>query len=443
MRSSEDRKQKALELLKLFLDSGELIKERKGKFLKREEFQEWRRKVSSEIRELIDGFLRNRLSLNSFKSEVDSINKRNPLWGFSGIKGQMFFNQLFKAVDDKSSLTKKLQEAISLPKDIKDAEQKLNRFWIFVYKLGKRFSDRHLAPKEGSAPYFLSYFWQIQDPEKFPIYYTSLEQVFIELDFMPSDIDKSGEKYKFFYNLNNEFKELFSKKTGRNFSYWDVEHVFWYYYNQKQEAATRSSIKKEISAFAEEIDYMPPIIKEIPALARGDEKVVKKYEKESKKVEDVLEDKIYKLFIMLGYEVKKLGKGKGREPDGIARARQDSYAIIYDAKSRKEGYSIGTDDRAIKEYIESHSKILKKEGFRNIYFIVISGSFRGNQENSIKNIKMETDAQEILLLKADFLLFILELKLRDSAIDLSSLQKVFHNSGILSKEDIQEYLAGR
>lgn len=441
MNLSAERKQKALEILKLFSASGELIKVKEGEFMKREEFQQLRKDVAKDVASLIKDFLEGRIELDLFKTRVDGINKKSLLWGFRGIKGQMFFNQLCNAARDKVILAKKLREAISLPLDVKQAMKKMEEFIDFVHNVS--FSDKKRAPNEKSVPYFLSYFWQIQNPDKFPIYYTSLEQVFTELDFMPSDIEILSDKYHFFYELNNELRELFAKETGSGFSYWDVEHVFWYYNNSKADILRKPESQKKISLIAEEVDYIPPIVQEIPALARGDESVAKKYEEEGKRIEDVLEDKVSKLFIMLGFEVNKLGKGKGREPDGITKARQESYAIIYDTKSRMLDYNIGTDDRAIKEYIEKHSRSLKKEGFRNIYFIIISSSFRQSQEDIIKRIKIETGIQEILLLKADLLLYILELKLRDSIIDLASLQEVFHNSGIISSEYIQELLTGR
>lgn len=58
-------------------------------------------------------------------------------------------------------------------------------------------------------------------------------------------------------------------------------------------------------------------------LAIGSEEMETKYSKLGKKIEDVFEDKLHKLFVMLGYETDRLGKGKGRVPDGIILARQE------------------------------------------------------------------------------------------------------------------------
>ena len=444
---NEENKNKALILLDNFIKSGELVK-RKDEFLSREVFQESRKKIAIEIKELISQFLEDKIDIEIFKSKVDSINKRNPLWGFRGIKGQMFFNQLLNIESDKEELVRRLKSAISLPKNIEEAEQKINDFTNFVEQLAKPYKDKRLAPKSSSVIYFLSYFWQIIDPDIFPVYYNSAEQTYKELGFMPEDIEFPGDNYVYFYNLTNELKDLFSQKTGRKYSLWDVEHVYWYYYVNKtptkQPPKQRKGTKQLILEESEE-DYIPPIVKDIQLLASGDENMVKKYEKHEKKIEDVLEDKLYKLFLMLGFETEKLGKGRGRVPDGIARARQEGYAIIYDAKSRGESYNIGTDSRAIKEYIEEYSAKLHREGLKNIYFTVISGDFRDDQDDAIKRIKIDTGVQEVLLLKAELLLFALELKLKDPNIDLgrTGLQQVFQYSGIISKEEILEYLVGR
>ena len=50
------------------------------------------------------------------------------------------------------------------------------------------------------------------------------------------------------------------------------------------------------------------------------------------------------------------GQGQGRVPDGLALAQDDNYAILWDSKIRKGGYSMGTDDRAIREYITTQSR---------------------------------------------------------------------------------------
>ena len=78
---------------------------------------------------------------------------------------------------------------------------------------------------------------------------------------------------------------------------------------------------------------------------------------------------------MLGFDVTDYGQGTGRNPDGLAKENQHRYAILIDAKARKDGYKLGTEDRKFIEYIKTFSEPLKKNGFTNIYFLIVSSNF--------------------------------------------------------------------
>lgn len=442
MKLTTENKKVALELLDVYMNSGKVVIHEEEP-IPYADFDKRRVEVSKEIKELIQKFMNKQIKLEDFKTRIDSINKRNNLWGFRGMRGQMFFNQLYNSSKDKEKLAEMLRSSIKIPANIDDATKRIRDFITFAETLGETVADRRSAPKPKATSYFLSYFWQIQDHTKFPIFYNSMEQAFTELGFLSPE-ENLDEYYVKFCELNDALRDLFEEETGSSSSYWDVEHVFWYYYIKEGAIKPPPPGKKGITKL--EIDeYIPPVVAELSALAKNDKELIAKYKKEGREVEDVLEDKIYKLFTVLGYEVEKLGKGKGRVPDGIARSRQHNYAILYDAKARAEGYNMGTDDRVIKDYINSQTSKLRREGIRNVYYLVISSDFKGENEEAIKSIKLETDAKEILLLKADLLLFILELKLKDSGIGLGSdgLQRVFANSGAVTKEDIQEVLVGR
>ena len=90
-------------------------------------------------------------------------------------------------------------------------------------------------------------------------------------------------------------------------------------------------------------------------------------------LERAFEKSINAAFTVLGYETKLLGQGQGRVPDGQALSLDDSYAILWDAKVRVDRYNMGTDDRAVKEYITTQSREIKKRrGLRNIYYLIVS-----------------------------------------------------------------------
>ena len=132
---------------------------------------------------------------------------------------------------------------------------------------------------------------------------------------------------------------------------------------------------------------------------------------------------------ILGYDTKLLGQGMGRVPDGLALDHDNSYAILWDAKIRESGYSMGTDDRAIREYVMNQSREIKKRrSLRNIYYVVVSSAFKDDFDDLIRSLKMETDTNEVCLLEVGALVAMVDSKLRNpSGVSLGpdGLQRLF------------------
>jgi hypothetical protein len=137
-----------------------------------------------------------------------------------------------------------------------------------------------------------------------------------------------------------------------------------------------------------------------------------------------------------------LGQGKGRVPDGLAIANDYSYAIIWDAKVREDKYSMGTDDRTIREYITTQSRELKRKNhFRNIYYVIISNKFSEDYDEAIRSIKMETDVSEVVLAEAEALIAMVDAKLRapqQITLGPDGLQRLFTGSGIINATVVKE-----
>jgi len=94
--------------------------------------------------------------------------------GFKGINGQMFFNILYntaQSVVRTPDLDLEIKAAIKEPGSISEAAKSISRFKAFVESLSRFVEDRKTAPRRGSIPFFVSYFWQIKNSTKWPIYY--------------------------------------------------------------------------------------------------------------------------------------------------------------------------------------------------------------------------------------------------------------------------------
>jgi hypothetical protein len=417
--------------------------------------------IEQKLDPLLSSYLEGKTSLSDFKSNIDSINKRNQLWGFKGIKGQMFFNMLVNVADDMDECDQELKSAIAISSNEKIASSRIKNFTSYVKRIGDQWVDagntRYGCPKVGSIPYFLSYFWQIMDRETWPVYFTNSVNTMSDLNLWQPSGDLA-EDYLTFKQIHDELAAYFSEISGKPFDLYDVEHVFWHRgenpYIPLQKKPEVIAIDSTKSTPVVELgtpvtnrlpeSYVPPIISILPSMAQNDKMLVDAASQSGTALDRAFEKYINSAFTILGYETKLLGQGKGRVPDGIAISLDDSYAIIWDAKIRSDGYSMGTDDRTIREYITTQSRELKRRrSLRNIYYLVISSTFTDDYDDTIRSIKMETDVSEVSLVEAGAMVAMADAKLRDPlqiTLGPDGLQRLFSVSGILNAEKVMEQL---
>lgn len=443
-----EQKTRALQIWNKYVNEGEHFKNASQEYTSIQ-LDKRRNEVIPEVKIILQAYLSNQVSLEEFKTKIDSINKRNRLWGFKGINGQMFFNMLTKtcSVNDKlSDFEKLIKSCLVLPTSVEQAVKQLEEFAEFTKSLSKFVADQRTAPNLGSINFFLSYFWQIQDPINYPVYYTSMTTVLQEYNLW-SPSEKISESYLSFYRLNHELRVVIGQAAKRSISLWDVEHAFWFMTQPSPSSYPVPPVpeppKKGASAALSELpdSYIPPVIGILQKLAVNDPILAQLCQNMGTSIEVVFEKRIDVLFKMLGYETEALGHGHGRVPDGVAICREFHYAIGYDAKVRQQSYNMGTDERAIREYILKLSDRLRREGINKIYFFIISSSFAGDHDDVIRSIKMETDVREILLVEVEALVALVDTKLRDPLLTLGSdgIQRLFANSGILSEADVKEF----
>ena len=69
-------------------------------------------------------------------------------------------------------------------------------------------------------------------------------------------------------------------------------------------------------------------------MARHEESLVEAAKRSGTSLERAFEKNIDAALTILGFEIKLLGEGHGRVPDGRALALDENYAILWDAKVR-------------------------------------------------------------------------------------------------------------
>jgi len=457
---SKEQRQRALEVMQEYLDAAQ-INDGKTPVVRSIEWDSERVKViESQIKPLLSEYLNGSIPLSDFKSRIDSINKRHSLWGFRGIKGQMFFNLVVNVSDDINECDQELKVALASPDNVQIASSRIKTFGSYVKRVGEQWVEagntRHGCPKVGSIPFFLSYFWQIQNRDVWPVYYTNSVQTMSDLNLW-QESGELAEDYVTYKQIHEELAEIFSKASGKHFGLYEVEHVFWYKGRMSLEnikgdgevgsktegrAATASTITVQAGLLPD--SFVPAVIEILPKMARYDEVLTSTAKRSGTTLARAFEKSIDAAFTMLGYETKLLGQGQGRVPDGLAVDLDNSYAIIWDAKARSDRYSMGTDDRTIREYIVTQSRELKrKRGLRNVYYLIISSEFADDFDDPVRSLKMETDISEVILVQADALVAMVDAKLRAPrhvSLGPDGLQRLFTNSGVLTAEDVRELI---
>lgn len=430
--------------------------------------KERHRLIAADLRPLVESYLAGQTTLEAFKSRIDGINKREEHWGFKGIKGQMFFNMVVNSAHDPSECDQELKAAITVPANEDMAKSRIRTFASYVRRIGdaavEAGASKQSRPKPGSIPFFLSYFWQIQDPAIWPVYYTNSVNTMADLNLW-QPVDDIAEDYIAFKRIHERLARVYSQAVGRPFDLYGVEHVFWFKGGNPYDAA-KPFPKAEVSAaestpaatVAAKVavatapaallpdSYVPPIIGILPTLAFNAPGMEEMAKNSGTSVPRAFEKAIHAAFTILGYDTKLLGQGAGRVPDGLAVEPDSSYALMWDAKVRTDAYSMGTDDRVIREYINTQSRELKRRrSLRNIYYVVISSRFSDDFDDAVRSIKMDTDISEVILLEASALVAMVEAKLRDPlqiTLGPDGLQRLFSSSGIITLEDIEQNVTG-
>jgi hypothetical protein len=285
------------------------------------------------------------------------------------------------------------------------------------------------------------------------VFYTNSVNKMTDLNLWQPTEELAAD-YLAFKHIHEELARVFTQESGRPFGLYDVEAVFWFKggnpYAAYKAAARKGAARDTGPAAAQEVisrlpeSYVPPIVAILPRMALNEEALREAAKASGTSLERAFEKSINAAFTVLGYETKLLGQGQGRVPDGLALDLDDSYAILWDCKARCDGYSMGTDDRTIKEYIKSQSRELKRRrGIRNIYYFLISSGFADDFDDAIRSIKMETDVSEVCLVEAEALVAMVDAKMRaplQVPLGPDGLQRFFTVSGVLTASAVTETL---
>jgi energy-coupling factor transporter ATP-binding protein EcfA2 len=186
------------------------------------ETQEWddlRDEAAADYRAALDGFLGGGIDVPTFRGRIDSLGKTKGWWGFRGT-GQMFFNQLVKTAEP-ADLADALRAALNAPNSSADAEAKLQTFLQAVDRARERaVAMGGTAPGRGRIDFFVSFFWELFDRDRWPIFYPNSRDILEQHGLLDISLPQPA-----LYTAYNERIQELKGRLGT--STWGVEHLLW------------------------------------------------------------------------------------------------------------------------------------------------------------------------------------------------------------------------
>ncbi|HLD69618.1 MAG TPA: hypothetical protein VJA17_02535 [Candidatus Omnitrophota bacterium] len=176
--------------------------------------------------------------------------------------------------------------------------------------------------------------------------------------------------------------------------------------------------------------YLPACLQYLDILAKGE---MPSNEDSTQSVPVLFERRCADAFRCLGFEIENLGQGKGRTADFLASAHRERFALIVDAKVRKEGYTLGTEDRKFLEYAVNHGRNLQSKGIDKIYLIIVATSFRERDLQQLMAYLVDSPIRSVDLITPSALIRIVEESIRERhSFSLAQIDKLFFGNKIIN-----------
>lgn len=184
--------------------------------------------------------------------------------------------------------------------------------------------------------------------------------------------------------------------------------------------------------------YVPPVLACLDDLAIAAPDLVALCRAIGRDENSEFERRVCIAFEIIGLSVERLGQGYGRVADGVAKCPSRGWAILYDAKVRRDGYKLLTEDRKFREYIETHVPPLRKQGLQRCYFAIVSSTFAESDLGRAHELARLTDVKSCVFLEVSALVKIAERRIREGndTFDLDAVERLFSRTGIVRSGDV-------
>ncbi len=189
-----------------------------------QELDDKRNASIADIRIAIHEFASGRTSIDDFVSTSQKFSSRHDYWGFRGIAGQMQLNIMFNTASANPEMNTQieniLREAVTLPASSESAVRRINHLTNFLSELYATYKPRGWTVR--NVPFILSYFWEAQNRDEFPLYYPNEASVYSQRLSIIDLSGSPGQRYATYQQLVAMLRHTLDVST------WELEHfAFW------------------------------------------------------------------------------------------------------------------------------------------------------------------------------------------------------------------------
>lgn len=202
-----------------------------------QEVERHRSSARQEMVQLLNTFLARTITLREFNTVFQQ--KTHSEWSIfhlRGMSGGLFLNRLVKYVPSEENFSHLLRLMIRVPEDVRSGRQQMQAFVLFLEGLIASQQAQRGQLQPARVPFFLSVWWHIQDPERWPIFYLEVRQVLAPEGKQQGD---SQDPVKRYFEFCDRFTSL-AKELG--ISSWELENVCrWSGQRSKEERSSRTT----------------------------------------------------------------------------------------------------------------------------------------------------------------------------------------------------------
>jgi len=183
-----------------------------------------RTQAQHEMLQLLHSFLDGAITLRKLNAVFQqSTHTRWNDFHVRGMSGGLFLNKLVKYIPNEETFAHLLRMILRLPEDERDGQRQMQAFVRFLEGLiaSQQVQRSHLQPAR--VPFFLSFWWHVQVPEHWPIFYLDLRKVLLTGD------ETAGPGRDYIHDYFTFRARFLSLLQGLSVSPWELEHLCTWY----------------------------------------------------------------------------------------------------------------------------------------------------------------------------------------------------------------------